>query len=107
MTPGWARGLGHEVTRDIMHGAAVGGVAAVTATAGRGPLSRFIRHPLVLLTLGAVAGWYLHKYRNEIIAAASQVTDAGKDFVLSQKENLEDMVAAAHEADEAKGKSVP
>jgi hypothetical protein len=44
-----------------------------------------------------VAGVLVYKYRKEIIAGATKVVDTGKDFVLQQKENLEDMVAETKE----------
>lgn len=66
-------------------------------------MSNFFRHPVVLLGIGAVAGFYVHKYRKEIIAAAGKYTDLGKDYVLQQKENLEDLVAEAQEAEEEAG----
>jgi len=39
----------------------------------------------------------VYKYRKEIISSATKTIDAGKDFVLHQKENLEDIVAEAKE----------
>ena len=58
------------------------------------------RHPLVLIGIGAAAGYYAHKYRKEIIAAVSQATDMGKDYVLGQKENLEDILEETREETE-------
>ena len=73
-------------------------------------MSKFFRHPLILIGIGAAAGFYAYKYRKEIIGYASSVSGVGKDFVLQQKENLEDLVAEGQEAEEeaadaAKGKS--
>lgn len=58
-------------------------------------MSKAARHPLLVFGLGVVAGFFVYKYRKDIIASASKTIDAGKDFVLHQKENLEDIVAEA------------
>jgi hypothetical protein len=47
--------------------------------------------------LGLVAGYLVYKYRKEIISSTTRAVDAGKDFVLQQKENLEDIVAESKE----------
>ena len=60
-------------------------------------MSNFFKRPLVLLGIGAIAGFYAYKYRKEIIATATRYTEIGKDFALQQKENLEDLVAEAQE----------
>jgi hypothetical protein len=39
----------------------------------------------------------VYKYRKEIVSSTTKVVDAGKDFVLQQKENLEDLVAETKE----------
>jgi hypothetical protein len=44
-----------------------------------------------------VAGYLVYKYRKEIISSTTKAVDAGKDFVLQQKENLEDIVAESRE----------
>ena len=64
-------------------------------------MSTFFKHPVVLLGVGAVAGFYIHKHRKEIIAAAEKYTGVGKDYFLQQKESLEDLAAEAREAEEA------
>ena len=80
-------------------GMAAMGTAAVAATTytGRSFMSILTKHPLVVFGLGVVAGYYAHKYRKEIILSATSVTEKGKDFVLQQKENLEDLVAECKE----------
>ena len=40
---------------------------------------------------------FMYKYRKEIVSSTTKVVDAGKDFVLQQKENLEDLVAETKE----------
>jgi len=41
--------------------------------------------------------YLVYKYRKEIISSTTRAVDAGKDFVLQQKENLEDIVAESKE----------
>ena len=55
------------------------------------------KHPALVFGLGLVTGYLVYKYRKEIIASSTKVVDAGKDFVLQQKENLEDIVAEIQE----------
>jgi len=74
--------------------AAATGAAVVTAGShtGRSIMSRIFRHPLVLFGLGVAVGYTVHKYRKEIILAANEAADRSKDFVLQQRENLEDLL---------------
>ena len=51
------------------------------------------KHPVLVFGLGLIAGYMVYKYRKEIVSSTTKVVDAGKDFVLQQKENLEDLVA--------------
>ncbi len=60
-----------------------------------------LRHPLVLLAGGIAAGYLLHKYEKEIVQFLAQGMGMGKDFILHQKENLEDLLAEAHEKEAA------
>ena len=61
-------------------------------------MSILAKHPILVFSAGLAAGYYAHKYRKEIIDSATRVTEKGKDFVLNQKENLEDLVAECHES---------
>jgi hypothetical protein len=61
-------------------------------------MSNIAKHPVLVFGLGIAAGYLVYKYRKEIIASTTKVVDAGKDFVLQQKENLEDIVAETQEA---------
>ena len=83
--------MNHPLTQGAM-------MAATGFAAGRG-LFAFnpLRNPLLLLAGGLAAGYLLHKYEKEIVAAVSKATGMGKDFALNQKENLEDMIAEAQE----------
>lgn len=85
------------------HGiAAAGGAMAVAKSAavakaaggktGKSFLGKVFSHPLVVFGLGVAVGYAIHKYRKEIIFSANRATEKGKDFVLQQKENLEDIL---------------
>jgi hypothetical protein len=72
---------------------------AVIATyhIGEKIMIKLAKHPVLVFGLGVVAGYMTYKYRKDIIASATKVVDTGKDFVLQQKENLEDIVAETKE----------
>lgn len=74
-----------------------GTLATATVNTGGKLMSKASKHPVIVFGLGMVAGYFVYKYRKEIIANASKTLDAGKDFVLHQKETLEDIVAEAKE----------
>lgn len=106
--PGEARAeMMHPTSRTGMMatGIATGvAVSAITET-GRGIMSTFAKHPIVMFSLGLVAGYLVHKYRKEIISTVSEAAGQSKDFVLRQKENLADMLAETKEAAEESGGS--
>jgi hypothetical protein len=56
-------------------------------------MNNIAKHPVIVFGLGLIAGYFVYKYRKEIISTAVKAVDAGQDFVLQQKENLEDIVA--------------
>lgn len=64
-------------------------------------MSLFAKHPLITFSLGVTAGYFIHKYRKEIIEAASDASEKGKEFVLQQRESLADILAEAKESGEA------
>ena len=74
-----------------------GSLATATVNTGGKLMSKAAKHPVLVFGLGMVAGYFVYKYRKEIISSATKTLDAGKDFVLHQKENLEDIVAEAKE----------
>jgi len=61
-------------------------------------MSLFARHPVITFSLGLAAGYFIHKYRKEIIEAAAEAGEQSRDFVLRQKENLADVIAETQEA---------
>ena len=81
----------------MMGGAAATGAVAGTK-AGKSLLRRVFSHPLVLFGLGVAVGYTIHKYRKEIIESANRATEKSKDFVLQQRENLEDLVVETPES---------
>lgn len=74
-----------------------GTLATATVNTGGKLMSKIAKHPVLLFGAGMVAGYFVYKYRKEIVASAAKTIDAGKDFVLHQKETLEDIVAEAKE----------
>lgn len=83
---------------------AQGAMMAAGVAAGRGLLgATLFRNPLLLLAGGIVAGYLVHKYEREIVLAATKATGMGRDFVLRQKENLNDLVAEAQQAEAQEG----
>ena len=79
---------------------ATGALIVAASPAGRGFLARLITHPLVMFGLGAAAGYFAYKYRKEIVDAAMRASEMSKDFVLNQKETLEDLMEEAKERPE-------
>ncbi|MEY3289836.1 MAG: hypothetical protein RLZZ419_2078 [Pseudomonadota bacterium] len=74
-----------------------GSIVSSTVHTGSRLMSNVAKHPVLVFGLGLVAGYLIYKYRKEIVSSATQAVDAGKDFVLQQKENLEDIVAESKE----------
>ncbi|MEY2666151.1 MAG: hypothetical protein RLZZ384_322 [Pseudomonadota bacterium] len=74
-----------------------GSIASAVVYSGSKVMSIAVKNPIVVFGLGVVSGFLIHKYRKDIIASTTKVVDAGKDFVLQQKENLEDLVAETKE----------
>lgn len=78
--------MSHPMTGGAM--LAAGGYAA-----GKGLLGGLLRNPLLVLATGVAAGYVLFKYQKEIVETVSKATGMGKDFMLHQKENLDDLIA--------------
>ncbi|WIM04805.1 MAG: hypothetical protein OHM77_08835 [Candidatus Nitricoxidivorans perseverans] len=96
--------MGNMMSNPMAHGAVM---AATGFAAGRGILgAALFRNPLLLLAAGVAAGYLLHRYEKEIVLAVTKATGMGKDFVLHQKENLNDLVAEA-QATEARQATPP
>jgi hypothetical protein len=78
--------MSHPMTGGAM--LAAGGYAA-----GKGLMGGLLRNPLLFVAAGLAAGYLLHKYEKEIVETVSKATGMGKDFMLHQKENLDDLIA--------------
>ncbi len=97
----------HGPMMGSMHGSMAGHVAkgaavSVGAKTGGSLMKRLARHPLLVFGLGVVAGVVVYKYRKHIISSAVEAGEKGRDFILQQKENLEDIVAETQEGGEEK-----
>jgi hypothetical protein len=82
-----------KVANEIMKGS----MTSATVHSGRRLMSNIAKHPVLVFGLGLTAGYLVYKYRKEIISSTTKVVDAGKDFVLQQKETLEDIIAETQE----------
>jgi hypothetical protein len=91
--------MGNMMSHPMASGAmmAAGGYAAGKGLLGAG--TGLVRNPLVFLAAGVAAGYLLFKYEKEIISAVSKATGMGKDFLLHQQENLDDLIAEAKSTD--------
>lgn len=103
-----AKGVPHAVgtapallsSPKLAQNAAAASAAVAGAGASQSALRKLLRNPWVLFGLGLAAGYAIHKYRKEIIESTNRAAETGKDFVLQQKENLEDLVGGAAESAE-------
>lgn len=93
--------MGGMMTNPMAQGAMM---AATGFAAGRGLVgATLFRNPLLLLAGGIAVGYLLHKYEKEIVLAVTKATGMGKDFVLHQQENLNDLVAEAQQTEAQEG----
>lgn len=90
--------MGQMMAHPMASGAmmAAGGYAAGKGLLGTG--AGLLRNPLIFLAAGVAAGYLLFKYEKEIIGTASRLTGMGQDFLLHQKENLDDLIAESQSA---------
>lgn len=63
-------------------------------------LSRLFTNPLVMFAAGAAVGYFGYKHRKEIAEAVARASNMSKDFMLQQKESLEDIMEETREAAE-------
>lgn len=94
---------GQMMSSPAAHGAML---AATGFAAGRGILGgALLRNPLILLAAGVAAGYLIHKHQKEIVLALSKASGMGKDFLLHQKENLEDLIAESKDTEAKEGQA--
>jgi hypothetical protein len=79
----------------LAKGVATGIVVSAISHTGRGIAGFISRQPLAMFTIGIMSGYFLHKYRNEIIYIADHTTEHSKQFLLRQKENFNDLITEA------------
>jgi hypothetical protein len=84
----------------VVKGVATAVAAATIIETGKGVMTTLSKNPLVMFSIGIVTGFFVHKYRKEIISITSKTAEQSKDFVLRQKENLKDLLAERQEDDE-------
>ncbi len=77
-----------------------GSVTTATVHTGAKLMKNITKHPALVFGLGVVTGYLIYKYRKEIISSTTKAVDASKDFVLQQRESLEDIVAETQEAND-------
>ena len=82
-----------NMANDLMNAS----IVSATVYSGKHLMSNITKHPVLVFGLGVVTGYMVYKSRKEIIASTTKAVDASKDFVLQQKENLEDIVAETKE----------
>ena len=96
--------MSHPVAKGAM--VAATGYAATRALVGQG----LLRNPLLLLAGGIAGGiavgYLLHKHEKEVVLAISKTIGMGKDFVMQQRENLDDLIAEAQDG-EAQAAATP
>ena len=96
--------MSHPVAKGAMMAAT--GYDATRAVVSHG----LLRNPLMLLAGGIAGGiavgYLLHKHEKEVVLAISKAIGMGKDFVMQQRENLDDLVAEAKET-EAQAAAAP
>ena len=90
---GHSHHAGHAMGKQIVKGS----MASASVQSGGKLMAKLTKHPVLIFGLGVVAGYVVYKYRKEIISSVEKATDASKDFVLQQKENLEDIVSETKE----------
>lgn len=81
----------------IAKGIVTGVVASTIVQTGRGVIGKLVRNPLVMFGCGVATGYFVHKYRKEIVAVSSQAAEQGKDFLLRQKQGIQNLLKTSEE----------
>ena len=102
-----AEPIPHPFKSDLLAKSITTGVAVSTINhTGRSIASTLAKHPLIMFGLGLTAGYFVGKYRKELISMAERTADQGKSFILRQKENLLDLIAESQENAEGQDASI-
>lgn len=67
-------------------------VATAIVEAGISLSKAVAKQPIVLFGLGIVSGYLTHKYRKEILAISSHTAQQSKEFIVQQKQHIENML---------------
>lgn len=83
---------------DLLAKGIVTGVAVSTINhTGKSLINTVMKHPLLLFGFGLTTGYFIGKYRKEIIALAEEAGEQSIGLVLKQKEKFLDMIAESQE----------
>ncbi len=73
---------------DLLAKSITTGVAVSTVNhTGRSIISSLIKHPLILFGVGLTTGYFVGKYRKEIISAVKETADQSKRLIPRKKDN--------------------
>jgi hypothetical protein len=93
----------HSTTGElVVKGVTTALAAATIIEAGKGVFTKLARHPVIMFSMGITAGFFVHKYRKEIISITSKTAEQSKDYVWRQKELLKDLLAETRDTIEEK-----
>lgn len=82
------REIAHPFKDDLLAKSITTGVAVSTINhTGRSIISSLIKHPLIMFGVGLTAGYFVGKYRKEIISMAKETADQSKRFIQKNKDN--------------------
>ncbi|TAN49744.1 MAG: hypothetical protein EPN21_10940 [Methylococcaceae bacterium] len=56
-------------------------------------MRKLSKHPAFMFGIGLVTGYFVHKHRKAILATVNNAGERGKEFVLHQRERIEDLLA--------------
>ena len=68
-------------------------VVSTIIHAGRGIIVSATKKPIIMFGLGVVAGYFIHKYRKNIVSASRTTLEESRDFLLRQKEHVQERLA--------------
>ncbi|MDP2904635.1 MAG: hypothetical protein Q8N96_16280 [Methylovulum sp.] len=85
---------------NIAKGVATGVAVSTIVHVARGAIGTLAKNPLFMFGLGLATGYFVHKYRREIISVSNKTAEHSKDFVLRQKEHLTEMLTESLEVPE-------